>query len=64
MRAVFPAPKDGVSSARRLEHFAKAQALDFTTVVMRDTGHDFPPKYMTLAGRWIRGEKPPPSETE
>jgi predicted esterase len=41
-----------------IEHFAKAEKLDFTTIVMRNTGHDFPPKYMAIAGQWIRGEKP------
>lgn len=44
---------------RAIEHYAKAENLDFTTVVMRNTGHDFPPKYMAIAGQWIRGEKLP-----
>jgi hypothetical protein len=50
--------------SQAIEHFAKAQTLDFTTIVMRDTGHDFPPKYMALTGRWIRGERPPLIEKE
>jgi predicted esterase len=40
-----------------IEHFAKEQNLDFTTVEMLKTGHDFPPKYMAITGQWIRGEK-------
>jgi len=42
---------------RAIEECAKEQGLDFTTVVMHDTGHAFPPNYMALAGQWIRGEK-------
>jgi predicted esterase len=45
-----------------IEHFAEAEKLDFSTVVMRKTGHDFPPKYMAIAGQWIRGEKLPSTE--
>jgi predicted esterase len=44
---------------RAIEYYAKKQNLDFTSVVMRNTGHDFPPKYMALAGEWIRGGKLP-----
>jgi predicted esterase len=47
-----------------IERFAKEQNLDFTTVVMLKTGHDFPPKYMAIAGQWIRGEKLPNAEKE
>lgn len=42
---------------RTLEFLAKEHALDFTFVVMRDTGHALPPKYQTLLGQWVRGEK-------
>jgi predicted esterase len=42
-----------------IEYFAKAEKLDFTTIPMLKTGHDFPPKYMAIAGQWIRGEKLP-----
>lgn len=42
-----------------IEGFAKEQNLDFTTVVMRNTGHAFPPQYMATTGQWIRGEKLP-----
>jgi predicted esterase len=49
---------------RAIEHFAKAQKLDFTAAVMHNTGHEFPPKYMAIAGQWIRGEKLPNTEKE
>jgi predicted esterase len=42
-----------------IEECAKEQNLDFTTVVMPNTGHAFPPKYMAITGQWIRGEKLP-----
>ncbi len=45
--------------SRAIEHEAKTRKLDFTTVVMRNTGHDFPPKYIVIVGQWIRGEKLP-----
>lgn len=39
-----------------VEFGAKKHGLDFTFVTMRDTGHEFPPKYQRLLGQWIRGE--------
>jgi predicted esterase len=47
-----------------IEHFAKTEKLDFTTVVMHNTGHEFPPKYMAIAGQWIRGGKISNTEKE
>jgi predicted esterase len=47
-----------------IEQIAKAENLDFTTVVMRNTGHEFPPKYRAIAGQWIRGEKLPDIEKQ
>jgi predicted esterase len=49
---------------RAIESFAKAQKLDFAAVVMHNTGHEFPPKYMAIAGQWIRGENLPNTEKE
>jgi predicted esterase len=46
---------------RAIEECAKEQNLDFTSVVMPNTGHAFPPKYMAITGQWIRGEKLPDS---
>jgi hypothetical protein len=40
-----------------LEFEAKKHGLDFTFMTMRDTGHEFPPKYQRLLGQWIRGER-------
>jgi len=57
-------PQGFLLLGRAVEHYAKTQNLDFTSVIMRNTGHDFPPEYMALAGRWIRGEKLPTAEKE
>lgn len=43
--------------ALALEYEAQEFDLDFTSIIMRGCGHDFPPKYMAIAGQWIRGEK-------
>ena len=42
-----------------IEECAKEQNLDFTTVLMPNTGHAFPPKYFAMTGQWIRGEMLP-----
>lgn len=47
--------KDYLSPA--VEFGAKKHGLDFTFMTMRDTGHEFPPKYQRLMGQWIRGER-------
>jgi len=47
-----------------IERFADAEKLNFTTILMPKTGHAFPPKYMAVAGQWIRGEKLPNTEKE
>jgi len=50
--------------ARALESVARELHLDFTSVVMRDTGHALPPKYEVLLGKWARGERLPALETK
>jgi len=45
--------------ARALESAAREFHLDFTSLVMRGTGHALPPKYEALLGTWARGEAPP-----
>jgi len=45
--------------ARALESAAREYRLDFTSVVMRGTGHALPPKYEILLGKWARGETLP-----
>jgi predicted esterase len=47
-----------------IESFATAEKLNFTTILMRKTGHEFPPQYMAIAGQWVRGEKLPGTEKE
>jgi predicted esterase len=57
-------PQGFLLLGRAIQYFAKEQNLDFTTIVMQNTEHDLPPKYMTITGQWIRGEKLPVTETK
>ena len=57
-------PQGFLLLGRAIQYFAKKQNLDFTTVIMRNTEHALPPKYMAIAGQWIRGEKLPNTEKE
>lgn len=50
--------------ARAVELEAAEHSLDFTSIVMHGYRHEFPPKYMAVAGQWIRGEKLPSTEKE
>ncbi|MGB7769870.1 MAG: hypothetical protein WBN22_13585 [Verrucomicrobiia bacterium] len=50
--------------ARAVEREAAEHSLDFTSIVMHGYGHEFQPKYMAIAGQWIRGEKLPVTETK
>jgi predicted esterase len=50
--------------ARALELQAAQHSLDFTSIVMHGYAHEFPPKYMAIAGQWIRGEKLPSTEKQ
>ena len=45
--------------ALALEYEAQVKHLDLTSIIMVGFGHEFTPKYMTFAGRWIRGEMDP-----
>jgi hypothetical protein len=45
--------------AQALECVAKELHLDFTSVVVRGYGHEFPTNYFPLINRWARDEKLP-----
>jgi hypothetical protein len=41
---------------------AKQNHFDLTSVVMHGYGHELPPEYADLLGKWVRGEKLPEFE--
>jgi hypothetical protein len=44
---------------RALEYAAKAQHLDFTSIVVRGYGHEFPSEYFPVIDAWVRQQKLP-----
>jgi hypothetical protein len=47
-----------------LEMIAKQNSLDFTSIIVRGYGHEFPPKYFPVIDHWVRGDRLPEVESK